>query len=107
MLAANQGQNSSRGLPRCSWTLMKLMPFCSTSSARGAVVGVSTGVSWALVMVGPFRKNLCNRSCRIRHPGPHRRGDHQRSIRTAGAHDHDAVVILEGPMQLARDLAAQ
>src|SRR4029453_7561648 len=57
MLAANQGQNNSLGLPRRSATSIELRPFCSTSSARGAGAGRSIGVSSALVMVAPLRRN--------------------------------------------------
>src|SRR5687768_15018624 len=63
MLAANQGQNSSRGLPRCSATLIELMPFCSTSSALGAAAGRSTGVS-PVVIATPFQGTCCSPSGR-------------------------------------------
>ena len=67
MLAANQGQNNSRGLPRCSLTLIELMPFCSTSSARGAGVGRSTGVSLAAGHGHAFHKlPVALKSSRIR-----------------------------------------
>jgi hypothetical protein len=35
-LAANHGQNSMRGAPLRSASLMTLMPFCSTRDATGA-----------------------------------------------------------------------